>query len=302
MRELAVGLLVFIFSFSVFAQAPTESLRERVQEKVRESQEDIRPLRKSRNSEIELRRDALKTELRNIRENRGNKAANEEIRNRIRSFLKDAAGIRGRAKEAIEARRENLKILLEEQRLEFRKMIQAKRKELRDSIRAKREELRARLQEIRDKRKAEIMERIYDRLNALNERLTNHFMSALEKMESVLININSRADKAEANGRDVSAVRAAIETAHRAINDARTAVEEQAGKTYSIDVTDENSLRVDAGAARQALRDDLAAVRAAVKSAHDAVRNAATTLARIPRVDDLDIPENNEDASTSTNE
>jgi len=78
----------------------------------------------------------------------------------------------------------------------------------------------------------------------------------------------------------VSAARAAIDEANVVILTAKTAIEDQAGNTYTIQVNTEEELKTDVGRAKQALRDDLASVRSAVKAARDAIRESVTTLAR----------------------
>ena len=90
--------------------------------------------------------------------------------------------------------------------------------------------------------------------------------------------IGSRADKAEANGRDVSSVRTLITEATGAINAARQAIQEQSGKTYIIAVNTEEFLKTDVGRTRQALHTDLVKVRQVVFAARDAVRKAAVAL------------------------
>ena len=117
----------------------------------------------------------------------------------------------------------------------------------------------------------------------------DHFSAVLEKLEKILDRISSRTDKAEANGRDVTAVRTAIAEATNAIASARTAIQNQAGKVYSSEVSAESALRADTEKIRQSLRDDLTAVQKAVKIAQEAVRKAAVSLAQIPKVDELEV-------------
>ncbi|MEW5805116.1 MAG: hypothetical protein AB1721_00065 [Patescibacteria group bacterium] len=186
-------------------------------------------------------------------------------------------------------KREEWRNQIQQRQEEFRAQIQENRAELKTYIEEKRVALKEQLQNIRDERKQAIVERIDQRIDELNQRMTNHFLAVLEKLETVLERIGSRADKAEANGLDVSAVRSAITEAEQAIAAARTAVAEQSGKTYLINITDEENLKADVGQARQALAEDLKAVREVIKSAHDAVRRAAVALAQIPRVDELEI-------------
>jgi len=203
----------------------------------------------------------------------------------------DGEGIR----DAMRLHRDEVKTDIMEMRDEFRQNLEEKRAELRGEIEEKRAELKERLKSIRDEQKKQRVERIDQRLDALNERMVNHFNNVLDRLGNILDRIASRADKAEDRGLDVSTVRIVIQEALDAIDAAHTAVSEQSGKTCIINVTTEDHLKIDVGAARKCLHDSLVAVREIVKAARDAVREAAVALAQIPRVDD-------ESNSNTTNE
>ncbi len=145
---------------------------------------------------------------------------------------------------------------------------------------------RARLQQIKDAQKRKIVEHIVGQLEALNKRLTDHYLNVLDKLSGVLNRIRSRADKVAADGFNVLNVQTAISDAERALNDARTAVITQAGKSYDPTVLVEAKLKDNVKSVRQAVRDDLNTVLDAVKAARSAVQKAAVTLAQIPKVDE----------------
>ena len=186
----------------------------------------------------------------------------------------------------LETDRESVRSEIMEMRDDFKTRIDAERAELQGKIQDKREALRVQLQKVKDERKREVVERIDVRLDALNDRMLDHFSNVLDRLEDVLERIASRADKAEGRGLDVNTVRTAITDALSSITSARSAVQVQAGNTCIVTVTTENNLRVDVGKARKCLHDNLTVVREAVKAAKEAVRKAATTLAQIPRVDE----------------
>ncbi len=117
-------------------------------------------------------------------------------------------------------------------------------------------------------------------------------------MDEILKKIASRADKAQAHGRDVSEVKTLIAEAATVIGAARQAILNQSGKTYTIAIsatsTDagaatSTALRIDVGRTRQALHADLVKVREMVFAAREAVRKAAVALAQIPKVDELEV-------------
>lgn len=199
-----------------------------------------------------------------------------ENREETRTNVQDSQGeLRQKNLESREALRQQI----EERKEELKARMEEKRQELKDQMEQKREELKQRLEKIRDERKKEVVERINGQIGELNERLTNHYLDVLEKLGGLLVRIAERTDNAEERGVDVSAVRTAINEANLSIANAKEAIEVQSGKTYTIEVTSEEGLKNDVGRARQAFHDDMVSVRDAVKAAHDAVRNAATTLA-----------------------
>ncbi len=169
----------------------------------------------------------------------------------------------------------------------FQQQIQQKRAEMQQQIDQKRTALKAQLQKIKDQKKQSIVSRVYENVNDLNKRMTDHFQKALDQISDVLGKIQTRTDTAKANGKDVLAVEAAILKANDAIAAAKTAVIAQAGKIYSFQVSSDATLKKDVVAARQTLHADLVKVRDLVKAAREAVHEAAVTLGKIQGVDEL---------------
>ena len=150
---------------------------------------------------------------------------------------------------------------------------------------------------MKDEKKKEKVMRIGQNLNEANERTLNHFLSFIEQIEKVLLNIGLRTDKASAAGNNVTAVKVAITEAQNAIMVARKAIQDQSVKVYGITIKSEDTVKDDVSAARDSLRNDLEAVKTVVQKIRDAVQKAAVSLAQIPRVD---VYEGNEGTSTST--
>src|SRR3989344_4263547 len=185
-------------------------------------------------------------------------------------------------KEDIKKRKEEFNDAVKVRREEFNNTVKTKREELQNEIKSKREDLKVRLEKIKDERKKETVEKIDQRMDALNEKMMRHFSDVLDKLEKMLVRINERVDKASAErDLDVSAIRLSIDKANTAIASARSAIESQSGKTYTIKITTESGLKKDVGNARQALGVDLSEIRDAVKSAHSAVKDVAVALAKL---------------------
>ncbi len=193
-------------------------------------------------------------------------------------------------KELVRERIENRKELLKQKIENAKELIKQTREEVRNRVEERRQEIKTQLKNIRNEHKQGIAERIFDNINDLNMRMTDRFFSIINKIEAVLSRIESRADKAEENGVNVSAVRTAILEAESMISVGRTVVEEQSQIVYSFEVNDEETLRLDVGVARQTLHADLTEVRNSIVAMREAVKEAAMALSQIPRVDQLEVP------------
>jgi len=187
---------------------------------------------------------------------------------------------RTRVREAVEEARTQRRSAVDE----FR----TRRQLAKDEWEAKREEFKQRLTEIRDERKRRIVELIDLRIDAMHGRWVEHWNKVLARLSEILAKIESRADKAEAAGRDVSSVRAAIATAKTAISAAQDAVNELAGKTFVIEITDEQALGQNVRDTIQGVRSELLGVREEVREARRAVIDALQSLKAIRGVDNLE--------------
>lgn len=226
----------------------------------------------------------------------------EEIKNLVNTTSSALRQNRESFGDAIKGKKEDLYNKIEQLRASEKANIEAVKVEMRNKIETLREDakikmetyriqLKERLREIKDSKKVAIVEKIDARFEEINNNQVDHFVSVLEQLEKVLVNIKSRTDKAQANNKEVAMVRTAITAAETTIANTRAVVTTQSGKIYKITVTTEDKLKGDVQIVRQNLYNDLKAVRDKVKEARDAVQKAAVALAQIPRVDDLEVTE-----------
>ena len=318
MKKIIVFLVVFFVftapvfmlgSSNVFAQTPFSNLREKAveikdkvipqatvqfKERLNAFKESVNEARQEFRQEIEKKRTEILEERQTLR---------NEWRERVGEIKNLSAGERDEA----------LKIIIEERKNEFReraeewkRSFEEKRAEWKANIETKRAELKEELQKIKDERKKQVVEKIDEQIAALNERMLNHFSKVLDQMETVLTNISTRADRAEARGVDTTGTRGAIEDTYAAIEVSRAAIEAQFDKVYTIEIGSEETLKVDVGEVRRMLHDDLESIRNTVKEAHDAIRSAAVMLAQsIPtQVDDgsIEEPDNNNEGGEENGE
>jgi len=176
------------------------------------------------------------------------------------------------------------KAKLQEGKKQFKQEVEEKRQKLQEEISQKRATLKEKLTVIKDERKKKVVEKIDQQINELNKRVVNQLSAVLDKLSDMLERVAGRADTAESKGYDVSMALSAIEGANQAIGSARMAVQAQAGKTYTIQITTEENIKRNVGDARQTLNADLKVVRAVVKYAHDAVRKAAVALGQLKKM------------------
>ncbi|OGN17332.1 MAG: hypothetical protein A3C88_01630 [Candidatus Yanofskybacteria bacterium RIFCSPHIGHO2_02_FULL_50_12] len=254
--------VIFAFTFSAHAEEPTPThgskpVRQTVKPAIRKEVQDIK--KETQNTVREIKTEA-KQDIRAIKEER----------------KVDPQAVRAD---------------LEEKRKELKSQIETKRKEAQTRIKAKEAELKERLTKIKDERKVEAVKKIDKNIDALNQRMLNHFANSLEKLSSILNRIAERASKAETAGADVSTVRADIDAATNAIAKAKEAIAAQAGKTYTIEVATEEGLKQAVQRARQALHADLKVVKDSVKAAGEAVRKAAVDLGKVPRQSPTNSPQ-----------
>lgn len=209
-------------------------------------------------------------------------------------------------KQTFQQEREAAKQELSQKKAEFQTAVQGIREKMQSEIKAKETELKTQVKKIKDIAKQQAVQKMYANLNDMNKRMTDQFVKSLNQLADVLDKIKSRTAKAQAAGTggtggiDIKTVQTAIANAENAIALARTAVQSQAGKAYSITVQSDTSAKLDVSKVRDNLKKDLKIAQDAVKSAREAVHTAATTLGKIQRVDEAKTPENETPKPTNT--
>lgn len=197
---------------------------------------------------------------------------NAPLRQNIRTQVKTES-------EAIKAKRTELNTQLKNERETAKKRIEAVREEAKKAAEKKHAELKDKISKLRDEKKKQIATRLDEQMARLNVQWINHFNNTLNRLSEILSKVELRADKAGANGKDVAAVRTAIQNAKSAITTARNAVETQAKKTYTATFTSEGKLGAAFKAVKEQLHKDLFGLRdGTMKSAREAVQNSLQAL------------------------
>lgn len=265
-----LAVLAIVVPGAVFAQdaKSLRETRENTVKEIKETRENARKEIKETREEVQKQRiDAVK-EVKTQRENlRNNSSMTEDEKMEERKEIK----------ENWDKKRDELKT----KREEGIKKIESIRAETKNKVQEKREALKEDLKKIKNEKKIERIVNIDGKLEKINEERTSSFLINLDKMDSTLGKITARMEGAKAEGKDVSSVSQAVDSAKVAITSSRSAVEVQAAKVYKITVSTENNLKTDVGESVKGLQNDLNQVRETVKTAHESVKKAAVLLGQI---------------------
>lgn len=161
-----------------------------------------------------------------------------------------------------------------------------RREVIKERISTREAALKAKLQTFRDKRKAEVAERISNNLGRINQKQTAQMLKHLDKMTSILNRLETRVNQGRPDIKDQALARVAISDAKASIATAEASVKAQAAKDYTLQVSQEAMVRVDAKKMRDALHADLRSVR---KQVIDAKQSVASAI-RVAKSGILEIP------------
>lgn len=132
--------------------------------------------------------------------------------------------------------------------------------------------VKLKLAKFKDQQKAKIAEKVNTNLNKINQNQTDQMLVHLDKMTVLLDKLTARVSTNQA----IADSRVAIDTA-------KTAVLAQAEKDYTITVTTETKIRLDAQSKRDQLHKDINTVRGLVIAAKQSVSNAVRVIKSTPK-------------------
>lgn len=143
---------------------------------------------------------------------------------------------------------------------------------------ARKEALKDKFKAFKDQKRVTIAKRLDTNLGKVNNNRTEAMLKQLERMETLLGRVETRAATSSAEGKDITPVTTAIGTAKDSIAQARDAVEDQALKDYTVSATSEAKLKEEFKTARDNLMADLKAVHQQVQDAKKLVVSAVQAL------------------------
>jgi len=292
-KALLLGVLALVGTFGLVAQATTtsstatstprarlEELHKKAQDAIRGTNRDVREIRKDVREDNAEDRDGLKDKVHSLKVDR---------RLEIHGLQRRIHGIATSSATSTPSMILQLRRAIQDKKIEFHRNaqdlrqavhedIQERREDRNEKVKKEREELRKKMEGIRDERKKLLVQNIAARLDALNDRMIENLEERLNHLEDVALKIDSRADQMATDGHNVSRARTALGAAEDLIDDARALLTTQASKTYPIKISDEEHVRENVQAAREALHTDISKIREKAKDAHRALGDAAFAL------------------------
>ena len=237
---------------------PPRPDRGEIKNRVETRRDDIKSVRTEARSDIKKMREENQEDIKKMRSD-----FRAEIKDKKASSTEVVKEKRTELIKAIQEKRDIFKEELNETRV-FRASTTA-------NIRAK---FKADLEKIKDEKKKEKIENVGNNLIELNTKITTKSSERVNKIEEILISLESRADKAVLEGVNVTNVLAHIANAEAVIAEARLAISTQAAKTYTVTITDEVTAKASLQASRDMLKKDIEAMNLKIKAARDAVKKA----------------------------
>ena len=156
--------------------------------------------------------------------------------------------------------------------------IEKLRLENKSEMAAKKAEFEEQLKTLKDETKKQIAEKISERLTTSNTNATNRMFEVIDKLNEIMLKIESKIENAKTNGIDTTIQDAGVQNAKSAIQAASDAITEQAAKEYIITVGDDTTLRSDVEIIVSQQKQDLRTTYELVRSARQAVRQVAKSL------------------------
>lgn len=170
---------------------------------------------------------------------------------------------------------------LHDTKMSVKNTVMQVREDAKALIQQEREAVKAKIAAIKDQRKKTIVERVDTKIPEINTNRTNQMSAALTRMTQILDSISSKSATAKQEGKNTTSLDQAIINAKTAISTAQDAVTTQAGKTYTLTITDDTTLRTTIGTTLKQLTTDLNAVHKKVIAARESVRKAFVELAKL---------------------
>lgn len=266
-------------------ESQIEDRKMKVGEVRKNGEESLKNLRDQLKTKVESgeikKEEAYKMIIDASKENR--QKAETEIKDIRTEFQKQLKDTKENKQGLVKEKRDQILETIKEKRDSFKQELEGKK----DSTEQKKTDLKTEIAKIKDEGKKATVENITAAIQKLNENAVTRFTETITKMENALISIESRADKAAAENIDVSTIRPLITQAETSISAARAAVATQAGKVYTIQVTDQTNLKTTLGTTRDQIKNDIKTTNESIKKSYDSLKNIINALKKIQKINEV---------------
>jgi len=274
-----------------------EDRKMKVGEVRKNGEESIKIIRDELKAKVESgeikKEDAYKMIIDTSKESR--QKAEVEIKNIRTEFQKQLKDVKENKQELVQEKRNQILQTIKEKRDSFRQELEGKK----DSREQKKADLKIEIAKIKDENKKVIVENITTSIQKVNENAVSRFTETITKIENALISIESRTDKATAESIDVSTIRPLITQAETSISAARAAIAVQAGKVYTIQITDQTNLKTTLEATRDQMKSDIKTTHESIKKSYDSLKNIINALKKIQKIDEAGTQTNTQPVEQS---
>lgn len=160
-------------------------------------------------------------------------------------------------------------------------MIQTKREEAMTHFQAKREAFQEKLATLKDEQKKSLAENIDTRLATINKNRTDEMSRALTRLQEYTDRLTTLAETAKSEGKNTTALDAALQLVETDLENAQDAITAQAGKEYIATVTTDAALRSAFSTIVKQLKTDLLTTHKTLETAREDLRKAVLEWEKI---------------------
>jgi len=143
------------------------------------------------------------------------------------------------------------------------------------------------LAEIKDGVKKTALGNIYANIQRLTKEKFANFVATTFNFQYLITDIESRINKAKDNGIDVSTVQTSLDKSKKSLAALMTTLVNQAGKTYTINISDNTKLKTEAQTTRDALKTDLETIQTKINETRSSLAETSTILSQIPKINEF---------------
>src|SRR3989344_4298661 len=214
-------------------------------------------------------------------------------------------------RDEIETKREALKQEMEQKREEIKNRTEEERESLKNRIEERREELKQNLEERREELKNEIEERkqnatdkITERVNQFVTKIIERFNTAANRLDILVIRIESRIEKIEARDIDTTEAKGLLVIAKEKIDTAKTSI-----SLITLPEITEDTASTTASSIKKAFETTKIQIEQAkkdLKAAHTALVDVINSLKpgnnKLKEIEDEEVSDDDSDTATTTDD